>query len=272
LGGKTTGFFNRFTTRAEPFAVPPRWVSMRTHGKIIGLLLALIVGTPLLSAPASAQGLFEALFGGFRQAVRSVPAEITSSFADPFAGMRENSEPRGNASPAAGYCVRTCDGHYFPVHAQAGVSVAAMCSSFCPAAETKIYSGGGIDNAVTHDGSRYSDLPNAFLYRQKLVAGCRCSGKTPFGLAQVDVNTDPTLRQGDIVATRSGLTAFTGMHNKTAEFMPIDSYRALPKTTRDKLGNTKIMPANPGAPAVTPVTLTDRNTTSDDKRRVSDER
>jgi hypothetical protein len=245
---------------------------MRTHGKIIGLLLPLIAGTSLLSAPASAQGLFEALFGGFRQAVHSVPAEITSSFADPFADMRENSDPRGNASPAANYCVRTCDGHYFPVHAQAGVSVAAMCSSFCPAAETKIYSGGGIDNAVMRDGSRYSDLPNAFLYRQKLVAGCRCSGKTTFGLAQVDVNTDPTLRQGDIVATRNGLTAFTGIHNKTAEFTPIDSYHALPKTTRDKLGDTKIMPANPGAPAVTSVTLTDRNTKSDDKQRVSNER
>ncbi len=57
----------------------------------------------------------------------------------------------------------------------------------------------------TRDGSRYSDLPNAFAYRQKMVGGCSCNGKTAFGLANIDVKTDPTLRQGDIVATAGGL-------------------------------------------------------------------
>ena len=52
------------------------------------------------------------------------------------------------------------------------------------------------------DGSRYADLDTALLYRKQLVAGSTCNGRDRFGLAHVDVNTDPTLRPGDIVATK----------------------------------------------------------------------
>jgi hypothetical protein len=224
-----------------------------------GLKIAALVAISLtfagIAAPASAQGIFESLFGGLRRAVRSVPAEV-SSFADPFEGMRRSSEPpvtRGEGSPVSGYCVRTCDGHYFPVHAQGSMSSADMCSAFCPASETKVYSGGAIDNASTRDGSRYSDLPNAFVYRKQLVAGCTCNGKSAFGLVNLDVKTDPTLRQGDIVATANGLSAYTGAKNQTAEFTPISNYRALPQSYRDKLLATKVAPEN--AMAMAPVTL-----------------
>ena len=88
-----------------------------------------------------------------------------------------------------------------------------------------------------------------------------------FGLARVDVNTDPTLRPGDVVATKSGLVAFTGMKNKVADFTPLDSYRGLSKSYRDKLAETKIMPPNPGAPNVTPVTLGGHRPRADDNRR-----
>ena len=251
---------------------------MRERSKTIELLLVLTAGASLMPAPASAQGLFEALFGGLRQAIRSTPPVNISAYSDPFVGLRRAFEPSsdrlngGDAAPVAGYCVRTCDGHFFPVQAQGGVSTAEMCSSFCPASETKLYSGGGINNAVARDGSRYTDLPNAFAYRQKLVEGCTCNGKSAFGVAPVDVKTDPTLRPGDIVATHGGFTAFTGMRNKAAEFTPIDSYRALSKTTRDKLADTKILPANPGAPAVIPVTLSGRARKADEARRAYNDR
>jgi hypothetical protein len=236
----------------------------------LGLTLAL--AAPI--APASAQGLFEALFGGLRQAARTIPTEV-SSYSDPFSGMRRGidpSEQRSESGPSSGFCVRTCDGHYFPVHAQAGVSAAQMCHSFCPASETKLYSGSKIDYAVSTDGSRYSDLPAAFAYRQKIVAGCTCNGRTAFGLAPVDVKTDPTLRQGDIVATRGGLTVFTGSKNKTANFTPIEDSQSMSKAYRDKLADMKIMPPNPNAPAVTPVSLVPQATRRDDNRRVQNDR
>jgi len=244
---------------------------MGKRTQIAGFLLAAAAGLVLVSPPASAQGLFEALFGGFRRAARDVPSEVVSSFADPFGGMRE-ARPRGDSGSAStGYCVRTCDGHYFPVRAQGGVSTADMCRSFCPATETKVYSGGAIDYAVTRDGSSYNDLPNAFLYRKKVVDSCTCNGKTPYGLATIDVKSDPTLRQGDFVATKAGLTAFTGMNNKTAEFTPIENVRALSKDVRSKLSETRIMAPNPGAPVMTPVTLSGRRST-ESQRRAANER
>ena len=65
--------------------------------------------------------------------------------------------------------------------------------------------GGDIDDAATESGKSYSDLPNAFRYRKEIVAGCTCNGKDNFGLAQVSVENDPTLRKGDIVAGANGL-------------------------------------------------------------------
>lgn len=74
-----------------------------------------------------------------------------------------------------GYCVRSCDGHYFPMHAQPGLSAAEACRSSCPAAKTQLYSGSSIDTAITVKWSRYVDLANAYLYRKQAVAGCSCN-------------------------------------------------------------------------------------------------
>jgi hypothetical protein len=86
-------------------------------------------------------------------------------------------------------------------------SRAASCSSFCPASETKVVYGSSsnIDNAATESGKPYSELPNAFRYRNELVAGCTCNGKDQIGLAPVRIENDPTLRKGDIVAGADGL-------------------------------------------------------------------
>src|SRR6185437_13992217 len=109
---------------------------------------------------------------------------------------RETITGRADGGSASAFCVRTCDGHYFPVRAQAGTSAADMCKSFCPSTETKLFSGSHIDGAVAQDGSHYDDLKNAFLYRKKLVDGCTCNGKSPGGLANLDAKSDPTLRPG----------------------------------------------------------------------------
>jgi hypothetical protein len=212
--------------------------------------------------PALAQGIFERIFGGLRHSVEApagLPANI-QAYADPFADMKGPSTPsqRTAAGPATGYCVRTSDGFYFPVQAHPGVSAADACRTFCPASQTRLYSGSDIDHAFASDGSRYTDLNAAFLYRKELVAGATCNGRDAFGLARVDVNTDPTLRPGDVVATKTGMVAFTGIKNKVTDFTPVDGYRGLPKSTRDKLSGVRIMPPNPGAPDVTPVTLSGR--------------
>ena len=110
---------------------------------------------------------------------------------------------------------------FLPDPAECGASPAEICQSLCPAAQTKIYSGSGIAGAYSQDGKRYADLPNAFAYRDKVVSNCSCNGKTPFGLAKIDVKSDPTLRQGDIVATYDGLAQVRGGRRGAAEFTPI---------------------------------------------------
>src|SRR5882757_4608567 len=147
------------------------------------VLTASVAGSMIASAPASAQGLFERIFGGLRHAI-SAPARQPSninSFADPFSSLanaingQPNQERRAaDFNPARGFCVRTCDGRFFRVEARAGLSATESCNAFCPASQTKLYSGGSIDNAVAGDGSRYEDLDNAFVYRERLVDGCTC--------------------------------------------------------------------------------------------------
>jgi Protein of unknown function (DUF2865) len=222
----------------------------RTILHVTAGILAAGAMTFAVQAPASA-GIFERIFGGLRQAIEA-PARAPGNihdFADPFAGMRTAPSRQADAGPASAYCVRTSDGFYFPVQAHAGVSAAEACRAFCPASQTRLYSGGGIDKAAASDGSRYADLDTAFLYRKELVVGSTCNGRDHFGLARVDVNTDPTLRPGDIVATRNGLVAVTAMKNKVAEFTPVENDRAIPQSTREKLAGMKIMPTAIGVDA-----------------------
>ena len=169
------------------------------------ILLAGMVTTP----SARAQDFFSALFGGF--GVHRPQPPMTPL---PYAGEENSSAaPQGTVPRARNYsyggsqayCVRTCDGRYFPISSAGNQSRAASCSSFCPASETKVVYGSNIDIAVTESGKPYSELPNAFRYRDELVAGCTCNGKDPAGLAAVKIEDDPTLRRGDIVASPNGL-------------------------------------------------------------------
>lgn len=231
-----------------------------------------VAGMMTLTAPepAAAQGLFERLFGGFRRHIER-SATAPTAFADPFTSLARALNPPQRAaqradnggSPSKGFCVRSCDGHYFPVQASGGVSAAAMCHAFCPAADTQVYAGSNIDYATARDGSRYADSDNAYAYRKQLVAGCTCNGRDAFGLAHINVAEDPTLRPGDVVATKTGLVVYNGAKNKTAEFTPVNSYAGFSKSYRDKLSELKLMPPNPGASpdiisSITPVTGTAR--------------
>ena len=66
----------------------------------------------------------------------------------PFSGARCGRAMRGGDGGGQAFCVRTCDGRYFPVAASDKASRAASCNSFCPASETKVFYGSNIDNAA----------------------------------------------------------------------------------------------------------------------------
>lgn len=176
----------------------------RSIGKLTGGAAAVFTIVSLglaLTPPAHAEDFFSALFGAFG----ARPPQIRTPF--PNDDMPRYDVPRQRAAYGGGtaYCVRGCDGRYFPAQGTDAESKAKSCKSFCPASETSLVYGSNIDDATTENGKSYSDLPNAFRYRNEIVVGCTCNGKDPAGLAQVKIEDDPTLRKGDIVAGANGL-------------------------------------------------------------------
>lgn len=179
----------------------------RISGKRVALAAAVIALVGAASA-AQAQDFFSALFGGMGGG-RSRAPEMSMPFADDgFSNVPQERRPRQVVNGGGGrqaYCVRTCDGRYFPISASDNASRAASCNNFCPSSETKVVYGSSIDQAATDSGKPYSELPNAYKYRTELVAGCTCNGKDQIGLAPIKLENDPTLRKGDIVAGADGL-------------------------------------------------------------------
>ncbi len=214
-------------------------------GILVAAIAAFGVATPI--APAGAQGLFD--FFNFNAQRRSAPAGA-SAYSDPYPQFNpfgRPAEPERRAGPSGGsvaYCVRLCDGRFFPIQRSSGADPTQACNSFCPASRTKIFSGSGIEHAVARDGTRYGDLENAFVYRDRIVSDCTCNGKDPTGLVTTTATDDPTLRQGDIVATDNGFLAYTGGRRHNAEFTPLDAYIGYSSELRARLAGVKIVPRN----------------------------
>ena len=161
---------------------------------------------------ASAEGLFDFLFGGApRQQQRQAPPQA-NFFADPFGLNQQPAPPPRQMASGSGpaFCVRSCDGKYFPLM-RGNASPVQMCQAFCPASVTKVFFGSSIEGASSGTGERYADSENAFAYRKALRADCTCNGRDPAGLAPVDLTLDTSLRSGDVIATTSGLVAYTGV-------------------------------------------------------------
>ena len=181
----------------------------------------------LFSAPgaAQAQGFFDFLFGGPQRqrppppSYPPPPPEIGRIAPAPLGQERVN-ENAGTTGHGVAFCVRLCDGQHFPLERMANATPAETCKAICPTSVTKVYFGSEIEGAVAGDGARYADLNTAFLYRKHLVANCSCNGKDPFGLATLDVKTDPTLRPGDIISTKEGLMTYSGRSGQSA-FTPV---------------------------------------------------
>jgi len=194
-------------------------------------ITSIMVALGAFAAPAAAQGFFD--WFSQRQDDRYVrrnpyyqPREESSasqrqewygrpqrqstphvSVQDQGPTMRERHGPTstpsigGSSGQSVAYCVRLCDGRYFPMQRVSNATSVQLCNAFCPAAKTQVFNGSQIDHAVASNGTRYASLQNAFLYRQKIVPNCTCNGRNEFGLAKIDVKSDPTLKPGDIVST-----------------------------------------------------------------------
>lgn len=232
-----------------------RAAGQRIEG-LIGVLALLLLALALALAPLGGEAWAQGTRGLFPSQGGSPLTDFFSMLFGARPSHRSSEQPRILVTPRAldtapsysggghGYCVRTCDGRYFPLPGRAGAEKGdlAQCAAFCPAAKMTVVSTSnparGIDGAVTRDGKPYSELPNAYVYRQRLVEGCTCNGKVG-GLTHVDVMEDPTLRRGDVVMTAEGSRVFTGKTKgppyRTADFVEPSRFPDLPRSLRARL-------------------------------------
>lgn len=215
---------------------------------VTAICFAAFTGMP---APAHAEGgLLGAIFNAIGRAIVPPPPRNENSDGSSDSLMNPADLNNGQVRPAEGgpqvsFCVRTCDGRYFPIAKSGEASPAKTCQAMCPTAKTEIFSGSNIENAVSPRGGRYASLANAYVYRDRLVDGCTCNGSNAGGTASIDYLNDATLRPGDIVMTESGAVVFRGtpgtMH-KLADFVPVQDSKRLSSATREKVSALKAMP------------------------------
>jgi Protein of unknown function (DUF2865) len=113
-------------------------------------------------------------------------------------------------------CVRTCDGFYFPVSYSTSPSRFGedeiSCRRLCPAAEVALYShrnpGEDVRQAVSTTGRLYTELPNAFRYRQAYDPSCTCK-RPGQSWAEALEGRDNTVERGDIVVTEERAKALS---------------------------------------------------------------
>lgn len=110
-----------------------------------------------------------------------------------------------------GYCVRACDGYYFPLIKSSLIPGQQSCELACPSAHVQLYQGDSIEDARNARGDRYSALPAAFSFRDKLTSGCSCNdpAKSHDYFLRIS-RRDPTLQSGDIVIGLKGAFIYSG--------------------------------------------------------------
>jgi len=203
--------------------------------RVLGILAA--VGLAMMSisgSEAEDRDEFYAIARGENPARRTAPAaggwlpwgQARTSIAPPTQAAatrprQMNARPRRQAAALAGadlssktFCVRSCDGYYFPIGPAArgeGRQVQfAACHAMCPGASVRLYTArnGSIENARAEGGQLYTATATAFRYRERLEPGCSCQARITQGLAHLSLTQDHTLRSGDVVMMDGAVRVF----------------------------------------------------------------
>ena len=160
---------------------------------------------------------------------RAAPADIRAYFSRPARG-RNIARRHSRSGPARAFCVRTCDGLYFPVQAHGGLSAARSLPVLLSGERNASFLPAAISTPPARQRRQPLRRPdNAFAYRKALVAGCTCNGRDAFGLAHVDpLRSDPAAGRRGRHPKRPGR-----LHRRqttAADFTPVRRLFALPKS------------------------------------------
>jgi hypothetical protein len=220
---------------------------MRLKRPFLNLLLAFVTLAPLIAPPpARAEGLLEFLFGSDPEpAQRAAPAPRNSApsrrakaravgelrYAKPRDGLPATGTGFSSEPSAGGFCVRTCDGYYFPLIKSTKASRQQSCELACPSAPMEIYDGSTIESARNYKGQRYSALPVAFAFRDRAATKCSCNDpQSSQAFFEKTARNDPTLQSGDIVVEDNGAFVYRG-----SALIPLSNASFMSTQTRDRL-------------------------------------
>lgn len=217
-----------------------RWARRPIRAAAAGAGLLALAGGALTFANAhEALDFWRQQFGGYtgRTQVQEQESEAPSARGRLGITIRPKNKIAAPAGGGGGgrYCVRTCDGYYFPVQASSDQTATALCRSLCPDAETEVYRGGRGENVmergVSVTGKPYSALKVAFGYRSEVNPTCTCRKSTTS--AHLHYTRDPTLKRGDIVVTAKGIRVFAGNSKDQHDEREFVDYRksGLPRAT-----------------------------------------
>jgi hypothetical protein len=155
-----------------------------------GVLLALSQNNcgPQYANAGQTRGLFDNLFGGNRAMYGGVDVSQGGTYTT--------------------LCVRTCDGYYYPISFATNPSRfaddEATCRATCPNADVALYTrrtNEDIRTATSISGRPYTELPNAFRYRQQFDAACSCRKAGQSWAEALGQTKDNSVQSGDIVVT-----------------------------------------------------------------------
>lgn len=208
---------------------------MRLYRPIFAVFAALLATG--LSSRAEA-GLLDFLFGSDPEPVQMAPQRAPDSAARRRARVQGDlrfGQPRegsGFASTnAGGFCVRTCDGYFFPLIKSTRASRQQSCELACPSAQMELYDGGSIETARNSKGQRYSALPAAFAFRDKANSSCACNDpSTSQAFFEKTARNDPTLQSGDILVEETGAFVY-----RSDKFVPLGNASFMSSAMRDRL-------------------------------------
>ena len=190
---------------------------------------------------------FFSLFGGRSRDVPEITVRPPENAQDRSRSEAEQSRSASgeNVGGARAFCVRTCDGYFFPAgpvtSGEARTAQQSSCSAMCPGAEVALYSvgnRGSIEEAVNARGQTYAALRTAFRFRQGLDRTCSCQGLATAGLARLPITHDVTLRAGDVVVTETGVQVFRGAPRfpyRAQDFVAARAYGRLPPDVRRRV-------------------------------------
>lgn len=150
-------------------------------------------------------------------------------------GRLEPASPESSSHASDGFCVRVCDGYFFPLIKSENATRQQSCEFACPSAPMAIYEGSTIEGAHSRKGVPYTRLPTAFQFRDKPGKQCACSRpETALAYYARVARNDPTLRRGDVLIAANGALVYSGGSGSGA-FTPLARAGFVPGETRRKL-------------------------------------